>query len=114
MSAWSGLYNKTVKTRRGTRSASSRSAAGAITWADNLTGQAVAIQPLTARERELYAKLTPTVELKMFIDGTPDILARDVVVDEDDATQYEVVGPANDQAGRGEVSVFLLRRFVES
>lgn len=114
MSQWSGLYDRTVKTQRDTRSASSRSAAGTATWADNLTGQDVAIQPLSARELELYGKLTPTAELKMYIDGTPDILARDKVVDESDATEYEVVAPGQDQAGRGEVSMFLLRRFEES
>jgi len=109
VSAWSGLYDRTLTIRRATRASSTRSAAGTVTWSDHLTDVAGAVQPLRAAEIERYARLSPTLEAAAYVDAC-DVLPRDRLLD--GGTQYEIAAVL-DQAGRGEVYRLLLARPVE-
>ena len=113
MTDWDDLFNRSVKTQRMTSAATSRSAAGNETWADNIEGIACSIQPLLAIEREAYAKVSPIATHKMYCVAGLDILPRDRMVDETDATLvYEIVA-VEDQAGRNDVDRIILSREIE-
>lgn len=108
MSQFTDLYDTAFKTERSTLSESDRSAAGNESWDDHLTDKLCALQEMSAREKEEYAKVTPGAEFKMFTDET-DILHRDrVVIDSDTYEVAEVRIPA-----LGVTRVILSRRIED-
>ena len=120
MSLWQH-YNKRANIRRVTLTASSFSAAGTEAWEDVEQDFKCAIQPLTARELELYGKTTAQVSHRAFLPIALDIRPRDLLVEGDPieallglgGTEYEIEGVI-DAAGMGRhQEVLLLEQLAE-
>ena len=114
-------YNKRANIRRVTLTASSFSAAGTEAWEDIEQDFKCAIQPLSARELDLYGKTTAQVTHRAFLPTGLDIRARDRLVEGNPieallglgGTEYEIEGVI-DAAGMGRhQEVLLLEQVAE-
>ena len=101
-------YNKRANIRRVTLTASNFSAAGSEAWEDVEQDFKCAIQPLSARELELYGKTSAQVTHRAFMPVGLDVRPRDRLVEGDPIEalfgfgqiEYEIEGVI-DAAGLG-------------
>lgn len=106
MSLWSGLYDKTFSTTRISRTASTISAAGTNATAAVITDQACAVQPVAFSEDLIVQGQTSVRYWRVFTDGVPDVKVQDICTIS--GIDYEVLSDPEDEAGRGDVSSFLI------
>ena len=87
----SGLYNRRVDIKRAIVTASTVSAAGAVTWAVVRHNVRCRLWPVTSRELERFAKTTAEMTHVMACGAGVNVRADDMLFE--GSTKYEVAGP---------------------
>lgn len=111
-------YNRRVSIRRTTLSYSDTAAAATETATDVYTSVKCAIQPISARELELFGKTTAEVSHRAFVDYSTDVTPADILVETEptdplldtEDTVYLVVGVVGASGKSHHKELLLLER----